>query len=366
VVDLHTLTEHSRHRILFECVSGSRAYGTANADSDTDIRGVYAQAPSEFIALLAPTALIADERHNTVYYSLRRTLELLAVANPNILELLYMPEDCVRFDSPEMRRLREVRAMFITRQCADTHIGYAFSQIKKARGQNKWINQPKPQSAPRKEDFCQVLTRAALAGLQGAPCRPVALECSEIELTQCHAARLEHAQDIYRLYDFGKTARGVFRGNSIALESIALDQESPRFVGLLLFNERAWRQAIDEHRNYWTWRAQRNEARWRQQEAGELDYDAKNLMHTIRLLLSGESILLHGWPIVRFTNSARSTLLDVRAGRFSYTQVMEMAAQIKARCAALRDRADLPEDCDAAAVDHLLRELTQSWEQRCL
>ncbi len=362
---LDELTGIHRSRILFECVSGSRAYGTANADSDTDIRGIYAQPSAAFMALAPLPALIADERHNTVYYSLRRTLELLAAANPNILELLYMPDDCVTVDTPEVQRLREARAMFITRQCADTHVGYAFSQIKKARGQNKWINQPKPEAPPRKEDFCHVLTREALAGGQSAPCRPVSLERSGIDLGACHAARLEHAPDVFRLYDFGDASRGVFRGDTIALESIPLEEESPRFVGLLIYNERAWRQAMEDHRNYWTWRAERNEARWRQQESGELDYDAKNLMHTIRLLLSGESILLHGRPIVRFEGDAQALLLDVRAGRFRYDEVMRMAEDIKARCEALRDRADLPETVDIASVENLLRELTHAWEQRC-
>jgi predicted nucleotidyltransferase len=346
-------------------VSGSRAYGTANADSDTDVRGIYAQPSIAFVALTPPSSLIADERHNTVYYSLRRTLELLASANPNILELLYTPDDCVTVDSPEMQRLREVRAMFITRQCADTHVGYAFSQIKKAKGQNKWINQPKPETPPRKEDFCHVLTRDALAGRQGAPCRPVTLERSGIDLRACHASRLEYAPDVFRLYDLGDASRGVFRGDTIALESIPLEEESPRFVGLLIYNERAWRQAMEDHRNYWTWRAERNEARWRQQESGELDYDAKNLMHTIRLLLSGESILLHGRPIVRFTGEAQTLLLDVRAGRFSYAEVMQMAEQIKARCESLRDHAELPEAVEIPSVENLLRELTHAWEQRC-
>ena len=33
----------------------------------------------------------------------------------------------------------------------------------------------------------------------------------------------------------------------------------------------------------------RSEARWQQQERGELDFDAKNMMHAVRLLLSGRS-----------------------------------------------------------------------------
>lgn len=364
-MDLETLTKQQRARILFECVSGSRAYGTANAASDTDIRGVFAQAMQEFVALSPPPALVADERHNTVYYSLRRALELLAAANPNTLELLYMPVDCVRVDSEPMRQLRAHRAKFITRQCADTHVGYAFSQIKKAKGQNKWINQPKPETPPSKEDYCHVLKRDAFATAETAPARPVGLKRSGIDLAQCHAARLEHAQDVFRLYDYGDDARGVFRGDTIALESIPIEDEQRRFVGLLLYNERAWRQAMDDHRNYWTWRAERNEERWRQQESGELDYDAKNLMHTIRLLLSGRSILQQGVPIVRFEGDDRQTLLDIRAGRFTYSQVMQMAEDIKAECAALRDHADLPEGCDAAEAEQLLKTLTNVWEQQC-
>jgi predicted nucleotidyltransferase len=364
-VDLAALTHHQRRRILFECVSGSRAYGTANAGSDTDIRGVFAQRLEEFLALAPPPALVADERHNTVYYSLRRTLELLAVANPNTLELLYMPDDCVRVDSEAMRQLCAQRALFITRQCADTHIGYAFSQIKKAKGQNKWINQPKPEAPPSREDYCHVLRRDAFDADGAAPARPIALRRSGIDLARCHAARLEHAQDAFRLYDYGDEARGVFRGDAIAVESIPLQDEPRRFVGLLLYNERAWRQAMEDHRNYWTWRAERNEQRWRQQESGELDYDAKNLMHTVRLLLSGRAILQHGAPIVRFTGSDRQTLLDIRAGRFSYEEVMRMAEDIKAQCAALRDRADLPEACDTNQAERLLRTLTNLWEQTC-
>jgi uncharacterized protein len=359
------LTQQYASRILFECISGSRAYGTSNAHSDVDIRGIHAQPAVSFIALKPPQELIADDRHNTVYYSLRRTIELLTSANPNILELLYMPEDCIRVDTPEMARLRERRQLFITRQCADTHIGYAFSQIKKAKGQNKWINQPKPEQPPRKEAFCHVLTRAALATRTEVPCRPQPLDDTGIQLAHCHAARLEHAQDGYRLYGYGGRARGVFRGDVLAVESIPLADEATHFVGLLFYNERGWRHAMDDHRNYWTWRSERNEARWRQQEAGELDYDAKNIMHTVRLLMSGRSILQHGAPIVRFDGAQQALLMKVRSGGFSYAEVMAMAEDIKAECALLRDQAELPEVADFGSAERLLLELTEHWEQRC-
>lgn len=91
--------------ILFECVAGSRAYGTASADSDEDIRGIFALPRARYADLAAPPNQIADARNNVVYYSLRRTIELLAAANPSVLELLYMPADCFRRSTPEMERL---------------------------------------------------------------------------------------------------------------------------------------------------------------------------------------------------------------------------------------------------------------------
>jgi uncharacterized protein len=363
---LERLIDQYKQRILFQCVSGSRAYGTSNAQSDTDIRGVFVQPNSEFLALAPPVPLLADERHNTVYYSLRRTLELLQEANPNILELLYMPPDCVQIQSPEYAKLLAHRPSFITRQCADTHIGYAFSQIKKAKGQNKWINQPKPEQAPAKEAFCHVIHWTSARVDNAPPCRPLPLIHSGLNLAHCHAARLEHTENIYRLYAYGEDAKGVFRGDVLTPESIPIEDENSCFIGLLLFNERAWRQSLEDHRNYWTWRTDRNESRWRQQESGELDFDAKNLMHTVRLLLSGKSILENGEPIVRFAGESLALLRNIRAGKLSYEQIINIANDLRADCQAIRERNDLPEIVQPSLATRILQELTYDWEKRCL
>lgn len=361
---LYSAEHPARSAILFDCIAGSRAYGTATADSDEDIRGIFALPASAYLALQAPPPQIADARHNVVYFSLRRTIELLTAANPTVLELLYMPEDCVRARSAEMAELERHRTLFISRQCVDTHLGYAFSQIKKARGQNKWINQPQPEHPPLKEAYCHVIPRAALDGGATAPARPLALARSGVDLTHCHAARVEHARDLYRLYAYGPAASGVFRNDVIACESIPIEDESTRFVGLLIYNEQAWKQAKADHDNYWTWRRERNESRWQQQESGELDYDAKNLMHTIRLLLSGKSILEHGAPLVRVDGEALQRLRDIRAGRYRYDEIMAMADEIVADCERLKARSALPPHTDPVAATALLHELTSAWESR--
>jgi hypothetical protein len=351
------------HAILFECVAGSRAYGTTTATSDEDVRGIFAVPASAYLALERPPDQIGDERGNTVFYSLRRTIELLSAANPNILELLYMPADCERMVTNGMRLLIEHRQLFITKQCAETHAGYAMSQIKKARGQNKWVNNPRPEKMPEKEEFCHIVPWDGSQRQDSFPMRPVPLSVLGWRLEEFHAARLEHARDTYRLYRYGEGARGVFRGEVLVCESIPREDETSRFAGLLLFNEQAWKQSVVDHQNYWSWRRERNPARWEQQERGELDFDAKNLMHTIRLLMSARSILRDGKPLVRFCGPELQLLLAIRAGNLSFDEIMSLAKTLMDECEAAKASCGLPDKCDLARASALLQQITALWEQ---
>lgn len=191
--------------VLFECVAGSRAYGTGVSTSDEDIRGLFAVPAARYLDLTSPAEQLSDDRENVVYYSLRRFIELLTRANPNILELLFMPDDCVLKSSPEFEMLAAQRDAFISKQCADTHAGYAMAQIKKAKGQNEWINNPKPEMVPSKEDFCFVIPWPPVE--QKVPARPVPLRTIGWSLNEYHAARLEHSRDVYRLYHYGPESR---------------------------------------------------------------------------------------------------------------------------------------------------------------
>jgi predicted nucleotidyltransferase len=349
--------------VVFECIAGSRAYGTTTDASDEDIRGIFVAPSSAYLDLARPADQLGDERGNVVYYSLRRIVELLANANPNILELLFMPLDCVRKSTPEMATLLASRHLFVTRQCADTHAGYAMSQIKKAKGQNKWVNNPKSETPPAREDFCHVIAWRAGADISTPAARPVALKRAGWNLDEYHAAKLEHARDMYRLYHYGPGARGVFRGDVLVCESIPEADEVQRFAGFLIYNESGWKQALADHHNYWAWRRERNNARWQQQELGELDFDAKNMMHTIRLLLSGRSLMKNGHPIVRFEGENLALLMSIRRGELAFGQIMAMAESILEECERLKATADLPDACDLAKAEALLRDVTVQWER---
>lgn len=151
----------------------------------------------------------------------------------------------------------------------------------------------------------------------------------------------------------------------IACESIPQQDEINRFAGLLLYDEHGWKQALTDHQNYWRWRRERNDARWQQQERGELDFDAKNMMHTVRLLMSGRSLIATGRPIVHFTGAELELLLTIRAGNRSFEEIMAIAEAILDECERLKRSAPLPERCDPAAAGRLLQRITSDWEQRC-
>src|SRR6202046_2701056 len=91
---LEDLLTTGAKQVIFSCIAGSRAYGTQVQGSDEDVRGLYIVPATAYLPLSRPPPQLSDERGNTVYSSLRRCIELLAEANPTILELLFPPPDC--------------------------------------------------------------------------------------------------------------------------------------------------------------------------------------------------------------------------------------------------------------------------------
>lgn len=126
---------------------------------------------------------------------------------------------------------------------------------------------------------------------------------------------------------------------------------------MLIFNKQAFESAKRQHQEYWNWRRHRNEARWVQQERGQLDYDAKNMMHLTRLLFSGENIVRNGEPIIRFEGEKLKTLLSIRRGEWTFDEIMAHAEKIQSSIEA--GKGNLPLDCDRSKVEDLIREVME-------
>ena len=117
-------------------ISGSKAYGADTPQSDIGIRGVFVW-PEEVFYGFAPPPQVSDTKYDIIYYKLSRFTELLVKNNPNVLELFFMLEECIRLQHPLFAKLTSNLVM--SKRCRDTFAGYAMGQRRKVCGFKKKI-----------------------------------------------------------------------------------------------------------------------------------------------------------------------------------------------------------------------------------
>ncbi len=116
-------------RTLYAAVVGSRAFGLATADSDVDVRGVYAAPASSFWSLRKPPQHIEGPEVERFSWEVERFCELALKANPNLLEVLHSPQVLVCTEvGAELVGLRDA---FLSQLAYQTYSGYVLSQFKR-------------------------------------------------------------------------------------------------------------------------------------------------------------------------------------------------------------------------------------------
>lgn len=310
----------NKNLLLFEAISGSRAFGLATENSDTDIRGVYYLPKEDFFGLnYIPQ--ISNETNDITYYEIGRFVELLQKNNPNILEILASPEDCIQYKHPLMDLLKTED--FLSKLCKDTFAGYAVSQIKKAKGLNKKIVNPIDKERKSILDFCFILDG------QGSVPLKKWLDEDGLSQEKCGLISIDHTKGMYALfYDESGTLgyKGVIQNeeaNQVSLSSVPKDEKP---VAYLFCNLDAYSVYCKDYREYWKWVAERNEDRYNVNQTHGHNYDSKNMMHTIRLLQSCEQIFKTGSLTIHVEN--RDELLDIKAGNQSYENVIQKAENL--------------------------------------
>lgn len=308
MLDLHALRE--RNLILLEAVSGSRAYGLETPESDWDIKGVF-YLPREQFYGLDYVAQVSNESNDIVYYELGRFIELLLNSNPNTLELLASPADCVRIRHPLMESLKT--EWFVSQACCQSFAGYAYGQIKKARGLNKKITNPLPREKKTVLDFCHIV-----CGAQTVPLTSW-LEQNGFRQSEIGLSHIDHARHLYAVFRDGDGTLGYqgimqkTQATNLLLSHIAPNAE---LLAYLSFNQDGYSSYCREYASYWTWVDERNEARYEGTKAHGQHYDAKNMMHTFRLLEMAADIARYGEIRPRRPN--REALLQIKRGEFTY------------------------------------------------
>lgn len=303
--------------IILECISGSRAYGLQTPTSDTDIKGVFILPKSDFYGLnYIPQ--ISNDTNDIVYYELGRFMELLLVNNPNILELLNSPQHAVLVKHPYLDVIEPVQ--ILSKLCENTFGKFAISQIKKAKGLNKKILNPIDKKRKTVLEFCYVNFDHGSVPLTKF------LSSKGFKQQDCGLTKIPNMKDIYGLYhNEHLDYKGIMKNeasNSISLSSIPKNEIQQC---LLYFNHDGYSSYCKDYKEYWLWVENRNEDRYENTKSHGKNYDAKNMMHTFRLLEMAIEIARDNE--INVFREDREFLLDIKKGTFEYDELLEKASK---------------------------------------
>ena len=342
----------NQNLLLFEAVSGSHAYGLQHKDSDIDLRGVFVLPKAQFYGL-TQTNQVSDEKNDEVYYELKKFIDMLVKNKPNFLEIIGTPPDCIRYKHPLFDKLQ--LQDFLSKQAKNTFAGYALSQIKKARGLKKKIVNPMSKERKSVLHFCYVQYG------QGSIPLLRFLEKKGFQPTHCGLVNIAHMKGVFALFHNPNLAyQGIIRGensNDICLSSIP-KEEKP--IGVLYFNKDGYSVYCKEHTQYWEWVNKRNQARYESTMNHGKNYDAKNMMHTFRLLHNAEEIARTGTFSVRRTKD-KAFLWQVRQGEFQYDDLVKIAEEKILEINELFEKSDLPEVPNIDKANQLLLEIREQF-----
>ncbi len=301
--------------ILLECISGSKAYGLDTPSSDTDIKGVFLLPKHEYYGLNY-TKQVSNESNDIVFYEFNRFMELLYLNNPNILELLNSPKEAVIYKHEYLSEINS--ELILSKLCKNTFGRFAISQIKKARGLNKKIVNPMEKERKGILSFCYVnFDQGSIPLLQF-------LKRNNWSQEHCGLVNVPNMQNVFGLFhgkDLGFA--GIAKkpdSNTVSLSSIP---KGSKMASLLYFNKDGYSAYCKEYKSYWDWVKNRNEVRYKSTESHGKNYDAKNMMHTFRLLEMAIEIAAQNKVNVKRQN--RDFLLGIKSGQHEYDDLMIMA-----------------------------------------
>lgn len=313
--------KNQKELILLDCISGSTAYNLNVSGSDVDKKGVFIM-PQRQLYGFDRQDQIANDTNDEVYFEVGRFLELLTKNNPNILELLATPPEFVIFRHPVMDLIRPED--FLSKLCLDTFAGYAQTQIRKARGLNKKINKPLESERRQVQDFCYVIYNNGSVPLAEW------LQENNFRQEECGLASVDHFRSTYLLYHQkqlpdGAYFKGIVSGpdaDDVQLSPVPKDLNP---LAVMNFNKDGYSVYCKEYREYREWEEKRNQLRYRSTLSHGKNYDAKNMMHTFRLLNMAREIALYRQIMVKRTD--RDFLLKIRNGEFEFNDLMQMVEE---------------------------------------
>lgn len=303
--------EHLRDRILFVTFGGSHAYGTANENSDIDIRGCTAASASDLLGLTS-FEQYADAGTDTTIFAFPKLMSLLLKCNPHVIEMLGCRPETYAMVSPAGRLLLDNRKLFLSQRCIRSFGEYAAQQF--ARLENA-VAHRQPDEAKKEAHIlraCQSAMARFSDRYQALPEGGVTLHINE----ESGRIVMDASLHSYPLRDYACMLREM---NDIARNFSTLDKRN--------------RKKDDLHLN-------------------------KHMMHLVRLYLTGIDILEQG-DIITYREKDHDLLISIRNGNFMdenglvLPEFYDMLNEVQAKFNYAKERTSLPREPDSQKANDL-------------
>lgn len=307
-------------KVLFKIKSGSHLYGLNTPTSDLDYVGVYVE--DSFEDFIDPfntkdemDMSIKSKKENgkndkdavdEKYFHIKKFIKLCADNNPNILEMLFVPEDCIEYVDPDFKSLiLDHPEMFVNVKLIDRFIGYAKSQEQKSY--------TKSENYVLLNTGLNSLKRVAKLKTMQAKMREAVLHIDP-ELFKGKANQ-NPVDIVYEIGDM-KFPSGITIKEAIARIEDRFSRASHRIEGIFINR-----------------------------------YEPKFMSHTIRLLDEGYQLLNTGKIEFPFKGKAFEDIMNVKFGKTLIEEIPELVNQYKERLAELEANCQLPKTADYNAIN---------------
>lgn len=308
---------------IIRIIVGSNLYGTATPESDEDYMGIFMPNPEYVIGLqrvneidLSIKSKKDDGRNDSdavddKFYEFRQYLMKVIDCNPNLLELLFVNSDNIKFINSIGQELLDNRHLFPYKGLANKFLGYAFSQKHKMRIRTE------------------------------------------------HYKTIKEAHEYFAVFLSEDLAHGELRERRKLLTAVFVERYKPDFMtekqNHFNLGDLSIQKSLQLGKVKAMVDARFSKATNRKGLMEKHGFDTKYGSHLVRLMLEGEELLETGELV--FPLKERQLLLDIKLGKYPMEEVLEMADHYESIIEACRDKSDLPAKPQFKKIETLCMEL---------
>jgi uncharacterized protein len=302
-----TKREMAQKNLIIKMRTGSYLYGTNTQDSDEDFMGIFMPDVRYLLGLekLSEVDLsIKDKKidgKNTAdaidfkLYTLSKFIRLALDANPNIIEMLFVNDDNIVFINDVGKNLLEMRHKFVSKNIKNKFLGYASAQ--------------KHKMSMKLSDY-KTLSNV-------------------LTFLECKREKEKYLVSVYNQYPLIQQ-----RGDYVFVSDLQIPIAVTIKKAISMISDRL------------------SKFGHRKELVSKYGYDTKFASHLIRLLKEGQELLLTGE--IKFPLAYRELLLDIKEGKYSMIDVLEMANNIEQEIEYLYENTKVPNKPEDEYVEQFL------------